>query len=443
MRLTAAGALEGEGFAVTVAESGEEALAAARKWAFDVVVLDLQLPGMSGLDVLRSLNELTDPPETVLLTGQPGHESAVEAMKLGAFDYLSKPFDRLKLIATLRNAAGRRQLRRENHTLKEVVRRREDAWKGPLVADSAAMKRILTVVDRVGPSDASVLIQGETGTGKGLIAKLLHAASPRSARPQMHINCSALTEPLLESELFGHEKGAFTGAAKAKPGLFEVADGGTLFLDEVAEMSPAMQAKLLLVLDSGELRRVGGTASIRVDVRILAATNKDLEREARDGRFREDLLFRLNVVRIDLPPLRHRTEDIAGLVEMYLQRHRIAGQPIKTVSAKALDALRGYRWPGNVRELANVIEGMVLMSSHEELCTEELPPAVLGRSRAAHAAGGSAPPDEEPVPLAEIQRRHIARVLAYTRGKKAPAARLLGIDVKTLYNKIKAYEIEV
>ncbi len=442
MRLTVAAALEGQGFSVVLAESGEEALQAISRQPFDLAVVDLNLPGVSGLEVLRAISEIRDRPEMVVLTGQPDLESAVEAMKVGAFDYISKPFDPLKLVAVLSNAATKRRLARENATLREVVQKQGEERVGQVVADSSRMREVLEVADRVAASNASVLIQGETGTGKGLMAKILHSGSHRSGKPQLHINCSAFNEQLLESELFGYEKGAFTGAVESKLGLFEVADGGTLFLDEVAEMSPAMQAKLLLVLDSGELRRVGGTSFARVDVRILAATNRDLEREVRAGRFREDLMFRLNVVKIELPPLRLRSSDIPGLVELYLDRHRLPDRARKTISKPALEALRAYRWPGNVRELANVIEGMILMAPGREISLDDLPPAISGRSQTNPEPDG-VEPDGPPASLAEVQRIHIERVLRYTEGKKAPAARLLGIDVKTLYAKIKAYDLDV
>jgi two-component system response regulator AtoC len=293
------------------------------------------------------------------------------------------------------------------------------------------------MVERVAASNAPVLIYGETGTGKGLIARAIHQASPRADQPFLAINCSAFQDQLLESELFGHEKGAFTGAIAAKPGLFEVADGGTLFLDEVAEMSPAMQAKLLQVLDTGELRRVGGTKLRRVDTRIFAATNKDLSREVRAGRFREDLFFRLNVVSLAVPPLRDRKEDIPRLGEHFLQQFRLPGQQPKTISPEALQRLMEYSWPGNVRELANTIERLVLLSPRTIIGPEDLPPNI-------RPAAELQPREADvPLPLAEVERLSIIRALTYTRGKKAPAARLLGIDVKTLNHKIRVYSIQL
>jgi len=436
IRLTVQAALRGHGFSTVFATTAEEGLAVTRGRRFEVVLLDLRLPGMQGLEMLENLRRLPHPPETVVVTGRPEPASAVEAMKLGAYDYLSKPFDVLKLVSTLKNAAAKCRLSRENTTLKHVVQQQEPYSRGPIIAASNEMKEVLSTVERIAPSDASVLIQGETGTGKGLTAKLIHNQSARTQAPHLHINCSALNDPLLESELFGHEKGSFTGATDAKLGLFEVADGGTLFLDEVGEMSPAMQAKLLQVLDDGELRRVGGTSVVKVDVRIVAATNKDLETEAAEGRFRKDLLFRLNVVNLHLPPLRQRKDDIPGLVGLYLERYRLPGQEVKTLTERAMAELCDYAWPGNVRELANVIEGMVLLAATDELDIDNLPPSL--------SASQSCPPEDEqavPVSMAEIQRRHVIRTLRYTGGKKAPAARLLGIDIKTLSSKIRRYGI--
>lgn len=444
MRLTVDSALEGNGFAARFAATAEEGIEVAKGRHFEVVLLDLHLPGMSGLEMLARLGEFAQPPETVVLTGRPDLDSAVEAIKLGAYDYLSKPFDSFKLVSTLKNAAIKYRLRRENAALKHTVSRHLPSPDGLVIADSQEMKAVLRVIGRIAPSDASVLIQGETGAGKGLMAKLIHSQSLRSHEAQLHINCSALTDTLLESELFGHEKGSFTGATSAKPGLFEIADGGTLFLDEVAEMSPAMQAKLLQVLDNGELRRVGGTSFVKVDVRIISATNKDLDKEVAEGRFRGDLLFRLRVVNLVLPPLRERREDIPALIRLYLERYRLPGQPVRTLSAPAMARLCEHSWPGNVRELANVIEGLVLLAQHDEIQLSDLPPALAAGAAAGGGTMGSAEAaGAVPEPLAEIQKRHVIRTLHYTGGKKAPAARLLGIDVKTLYSKIKSYGIDV
>ncbi len=305
-----------------------------------------------------------------------------------------------------------------------------------LLGRSQAMMDLLAIVQRVAVGSASILIQGETGTGKTLVARQIHAASPRSDRRFVAINCSAFQDQLLESELFGHEKGSFTGAASAKPGLFEIADQGTLFLDEVGDMTAAMQAKLLQVLDDGELRRVGGTKTRRVDARILAASNKDLQQEVKVGRFREDLYFRLNVIHLQVPRLADRRDDIEILVDHFLERFRLPGQPIKRFTPEAMARLRHYDWPGNVRELTNTIEGLTLLAPGDEIREEDLPPGL-------RPSGRSVTEDsDEPLPLSEVERIYIQRALRYTEGKKAPAARLLGIDVKTLRSKIRLYEID-
>lgn len=314
----------------------------------------------------------------------------------------------------------------------------------PIFGPSPANRELWRTVERVADSSASVLVRGETGSGKTLVARALHRASSRRDHAFVVINCSAFPEQLLESELFGHEKGAFTGATVRKPGLFEVADGGTLFLDEVAEMSPAMQAKLLQVLDGGEFRRVGGTRMIRSDARIVAATNKDLELEAEAGRFRRDLLFRLNVVTLAVPPLRQRLEDIPLLIQGFLQRFQRRDEAPKQLSPRAFEALVKYAWPGNVRELANTIEGLTLLAPGPTIRFEDLPPAFRREAGAPRppqvASPGGAP--GEPAPLREIERQAISRTLEYTEGKKAPAARILGIDIKTLTSKIRGYGLE-
>jgi DNA-binding NtrC family response regulator len=421
------------GCAVTSAESGEQALDSLQRQDFDVVLLDLKMPGMGGMEALRRIRESGASAEVVVLTGHPDVNTAIEAMKLGAYDYLTKPFKLAEVEAVLRRAADRRRLQRENAALRRMVAQREPL--PHVVGQSPAMRAVLQAVERIAPSEANVLIQGESGTGKGLLAQTIHQRSRRAAGPFLAINCGGFQDQLLESELFGHEKGAFTGATALKQGLFEVADRGTLLLDEVGEMSPAMQVKLLQVLDSRELRRVGGTRVHRVDVRIIGATNKDLEQEVRAGRFREDLHYRLNVLGVRLPPLRERREDIPPLIEHFLRRFRASGEAVKSVSPEALEVLQGYAWPGNVRELANTLERLVILTPGTVIGREDLPPNLRlpGGARRARARG--------PASLAEMERHHIAQVLAETGGKKMQAARLLGIDLKTLNHKIAAYRI--
>jgi DNA-binding NtrC family response regulator len=302
-----------------------------------------------------------------------------------------------------------------------------------IIGQGPAMTALFETVRRISPTDANVLIQGESGTGKGMVAIAIHAASPRASGPFLVINCSGFQDQLLESELFGHEKGSFTGATSAKQGLFEVAEGGTLLLDEVGEMSPAMQSKLLQVLDTRELRRVGGTRVHRVDVRVIAATNKDLAQEVGARRFREDLYYRLNVVNVILPSLRERKEDIPLLVEHFLSRFRVTGQRARTIAPDALRLVVDYPWPGNVRELANTIERLLILTPGDVIAPEDLPPNVQSFSG---PAGG-------PASLAEMERLHVTRVLAETGGRKMKAARLLGIDLKTLNSKIRRYGIVI
>jgi DNA-binding NtrC family response regulator len=418
------------GYTVTTAESGEEALERLRAADFDVILLDLKMPGIGGMEALRRIRESGAAGEVVILTGHPDVDSAIAAMKLGAYDYLTKPFKLSELEEILRRAAERRRLERENTALRRMVAQREPA--PVLVGKSQAMAALLATIGRIAASDANVLIQGESGTGKGLVARMIHEQSARRDGPFLVINCSAFPEQLLESELFGHEKGAFTGAAAVKPGLFEVAEGGTLLLDEVGETSAAMQAKLLQVLDTRELRRVGGTRVHRVDVRIIAATNKDLAQEVQARRFREDLYYRLNVISLTMPPLRERKEDIPPLVEHFLARFGTE-YPRKSVSPEALQLLTDYAWPGNVRELANTIERLLILAPGNVIGPDDLPADL-------RIPGG---PAGGPSSLAEMGRLHLMRILKETGGKKMQAARLLGVDIKTLNQKIKRYNISL
>jgi DNA-binding NtrC family response regulator len=421
------------GCLVTCAESGEDALGRMRAQEFDVVLMDLKMPGIGGMEALRRIRESGTSAEVVVLTGHPDVTTAIEAMKLGAYDYLTKPFKLAEVEIVLHRAAERRRLTQENTALRRMVAQGGQA--SLVLGQSRAMAAILATVGRIAAANANVLIEGESGTGKGLIAQAIHQQSPRAQGPFLAINCSGFQDQLLESELFGHEKGAFTGAATLKQGLFEVADRGTLFLDEVAEMSQAMQAKLLQVLDSREFRRVGGTRLHRVDMRIVAATNKTMQREVEGGRFREDLYYRLNVVGILVPPLRERREDIPILAEHFLARFQASAGPRKTLSPVALQSLVEYAWPGNVRELSNIIERLVILVPGTVIGPDALPPNIrTPRPGAPEAAPG-------PVSLAEMECLHIARVLQETGGKKMQAARLLGIDIKTLKKKIRDYQI--
>jgi DNA-binding NtrC family response regulator len=423
------------GCLVTCAENGEDALERLRTQEFDVVLMDLKMPGIGGLEALRRIRESGASAEVVVLTGHPDVTTAIEAMKLGAYDYLTKPFKLAEVEIVLHRAAERRRLTQENTALRRMVAQRGQP---PLVlGESRAMAAVLATVERIAAADANVLIEGESGTGKGLIAQTIHQQSRRAQGPFLAINCSGFQDQLLESELFGHEKGAFTGAVTLKQGLFEVADRGTLFLDEVAEMSPAMQAKLLQVLDSREFRRVGGTRLHRADVRIVAATNKPMQQEVEASRFREDLYYRLNVVNILVPPLRERREDIPVLAEHFLARFQASAGVRKSLAPEARQSLIEYPWPGNVRELSNIIERLVILAPGGVIGADALPANI----RSPRPGAPEAPPG--PVSLAEMERLHIARVLRETGGKKMQAARLLAIDLKTLNKKIRDYRIDL
>ncbi len=435
VRLSLEKALSREGFLMTTAANGEEALRAIKGLRFDVVLLDQGLPGRTGVEILKELRAGSNAPKVVMFTGLPEVEGAVEAMKLGAYDYVGKPLDLANVSRIIRNAAERHRLEKENTILRHMVAQRP--FVGPVVCESPQFQAVLALAKRVSRSNAPVLVSGETGTGKGLLAKILHQESLRSAEAFIQLNCGALQEQLFESELFGHKKGSFTGALHSKPGLFEVADGGTLFLDEIAELSSGMQAKLLHVLDTGEMRRVGGTNTRTVDARVISATNKDLKEEVKEGRFREDLFFRLNVVRLVLPPLRERREDIEGLVRHYLARFQLPGEPAKLLSSRAMEMLLEYAWPGNVRELANTIETLVLLTHGEKIVSADLP------SNLQPGTDIETGVSEGPLPLNEIERLHIMRTLDFTEGLKAKAARILKIDVKTLNRKIEAYKIKM
>jgi two-component system, NtrC family, response regulator AtoC len=420
------------GHAVAKAATGREAMDLLALGEFDVVLTDLVMPGVTGRDLLRWIKESELDAEVIVLTGHAEVPSAVEAMHLGAYHYLAKPWDDAELNALVARAAEKRALRKENVYLKGILSHREPP--PVLVGGSGPMRDLLGLVERVAGSDSPILILGETGTGKELIARTLHLKSARAPRPFISVNCGAMPDSLLESELFGHAKGAFTGATVTKVGLFEAADGGTLFLDELGEMSAAMQARLLRTLDSGELRRVGTERIFHVNVRIVAATARDLERDAAEGRFRADLLYRVGTVVLRLPPLRERASDIPLLVEHFASLAR-RGRRRLTFSAEAVDLLARYSWPGNVRELRNVIERLQLLSEGTEIRPQDLPPEIL-------AGRAGEPADPTKLSLAEVERLHVARVLGATGWNKSQAARLLRVDIKTINKKIRDYGIE-
>ena len=402
---------------------------------FDVVITDLRMPDGDGLDVLRAVKAQAADTEVILLTAYAGWESAKEAIRLGALDYFEKGREPDELYHRIDKALAEQALRRENENLRQQLSERYGIA-GP-IAQSPAMTTVLDLVERVAPTDATLLIQGESGTGKELIAQAVHQASPRAPRPFVAVNCGAVPEALLESELFGHVRGAFTGAIASKLGLFEEAHGGTLFLDEVGEMPAALQVKLLRVLQSGEFRRLGATQALTTDVRVLAATNRDLVEMVRQGMFRDDLFYRLNVIRVVVPPLRERREDIPALAEHFLARSAGKLNRELRLSAEAVERLLRYPWSGNVRELENAIERATILARGATVSPDDLPPHV-----AAGLELGPSPALPRQITLAEAERIHILQTLERFGGNHSSAAEALGIGRTTLWRKLKEYGIE-
>ncbi|MBI4609889.1 MAG: sigma-54-dependent Fis family transcriptional regulator [Candidatus Rokubacteria bacterium] len=417
-----------KGHEVEGAADGMEALERLKESSPDVVLLDIKMPRMEGIDLLRELQRFPEAPQAIVMTGFQDVSTAVEAMKLGAYDYLTKPAKIEELDVLIRKAAEKGRLIRENIALRARVA--GGARFGGILTRSPKMLDVLALVERVAPTDSTVLILGESGTGKELVARAIHERSPRAREAFAPIHCGALPREVLESELFGHEKGAFTGAVETKPGLIELADGGTLFLDEIGELEPDSQVKLLRVLETGSFFRVGGTRTRAVDARVVTATNRDLSEAMRAGQFRQDLYYRINTITLWLPPLRERNEDIALLAEHFLQQN--AGYGVKRLSAKALGCLEAYDWPGNVRELQHAIERATILSRSAEIQPDDLPSEV----RCGEPGRGPSPGS-----LEEIERQHIIATLRQVGGHRGKAAALLRIDPKTLYRKILSYKI--
>ncbi len=438
-------ALRRDGYDVHPFADPREGVARLAAEGADVVLTDLRMPGLTGMDVIRQVVRENPGIPVVVLTAFGTVESAVEAVRAGASDYLMKPVGIPQLRAAVFKALKEREKNRElERKEREIERLREEAGhRGSavgIIGASRAMEEVLRKIGLVAPTRMNVLIQGESGTGKELVAREIHARSPREGRPFLPVNCAAIPENLLESEMFGHEKGAFTGAVSARAGKFEMAEGGTLFLDEIGEISPALQAKLLRAIEQKEVTRIGGSQVIRVDVRILAATNQDLKAKVEEKAFREDLFYRLNVFNITVPPLRDRREDIPRLAEQFLEdvsrENRI---PRKRLSPGALKMLLAYRWPGNIRELRNAIETSALVSAGDQVQEEDLPPEIPAGALPPSSLGPI--PLPPPRPLEEIERDAILAALKETGGNKKEAAKILGIGIATLHRKVKTYGI--
>ncbi|MCI0492060.1 MAG: sigma-54 dependent transcriptional regulator [Planctomycetes bacterium] len=434
-----ADSLRSVGFACTVATSGREGVEELERATYEIVITDLKMPEVGGLEVLATCKQLQPDAEVILVTGHGTIESAVEAMRRGAFNYLLKPLDLKQLRAVVENTARSQYLRRANA---ELHRRLDErfGFEG-VVGNTPQMHDVVAKLQRIAPTDATVLIQGDTGTGKELVAKAIHQNSPRKKRPFVPLNCAALSEHILESELFGHVRGAFTDASNDRQGKFEYADGGTLFLDEVGDMPLPTQIKLLRVLESGEITRVGSNEPVKVNVRILSATNRDLERAIAAGTFREDLYHRLKVITIRLPRLAERLEDIPLLIDYFLKeqckRHH---KTVRSIAPAARRRLLAFDWPGNVRQLRNVIESMVVVDYDEVLDLDDLPMELLppdGDVAADRGADGLH--DLVGKPMSEIESLFIAETLKITGGNREEAAEMLGIGERTLYRKIKEY----
>ncbi|MCL6555458.1 MAG: sigma-54 dependent transcriptional regulator [Burkholderiales bacterium] len=428
--------MEKEGYRVTACQSGAEAMDCLERMRFDVVLTDLRMEGADGMDVLKRSRQLQPDAEVIFITGYATAESAVQALKHGAFYYLAKPFRLDEVRKVVAEAVEKVRLRRENQLLRrEIARYRDDVG---IVTQDPAMQRLLEIARQIAPTDCNVLITGASGTGKELLARYVHQYSNRRDGPYTAINCGAFTEELLANELFGHEKGAFTGATALKKGLIEVSTGGTLFLDEVTEMTPSMQVKLLRVLQEKEVLRLGSTRPVPCDVRVLAATNRDVEEAVSSGRFREDLYFRLNVVNLHLPSLAERRGDIPLLAHHFLAKYaRRMNKAVSRLSAEVMATLMEYGFPGNVRELENLIERGVAMATDDTIEVIHLPEHVQKR-----AGRGLVPPGNRLPTLAEQERAYIQRVLKEVNGNQTAAAQILGINRASLWRKLKAWQSE-
>jgi DNA-binding NtrC family response regulator len=450
LRLVLQKELQRLGYRVHAAADGEAALRQLEESNVDVLLCDINMPRMDGMELLRRLHERPNPPEVIMLTGQGTIETAVEAMKNGAHDYLTKPYSINELDVRVRQAADKRRLRTDNQRLRAQIERQSALPE--IVSQSEAMKEAIRLVERVAPSEASVLITGESGTGKELIAQAIHRLSSRAGGSFIDLNCAAFQETLLESELFGYEAGAFSGAKARKLGLIELADGGTLFLDEISELPATLQAKLLRAIETRTFFRVGGVRKVEVNVRIVAATNRDLDSVVADGTFRADLLYRINSFQIHLAPLRERPEDVAPLTEYILKQ--LAGASTPQLTDEVVSKLRAYTWPGNVRQLRNCLERAILLSNEGRITTSELPPEVARTNGAmpfatAPLSSGTAPTTvgdsgglSAPGSLREVEKQQIISALEQTGWHRGKAAEMLGISPSTLYRRLRDYNLE-
>jgi two-component system response regulator AtoC len=432
------------GYRVQTASRARDALDLLQHEHFDFVVSDIRMPGMDGLEMLERVQTTVPGVTVIMMTAFGTHDTAIEAMKRGAYDYISKPFKPDELVLVLQKAEERERLKRENKRLREVLEKGADSFEG-MIGRSPAMGRVYDLVRRVAAIKSTVLVTGESGTGKELVAGAVHRLSPRNVREFVAVNCAAIPANLLESELFGYVRGAFTDAVRTRPGLFEEASGGTLFLDEIGEMPVDLQIKLLRVLEEGAVRRLGDSKTVPVDTRVIAATAKDLKAECRTGRFREDLFFRINVLPIKVPPLRERREDIPLLVRHFTARSAAsAGKVPPSVSPEAMRRLLDYDWPGNVRELENTIERAVVLADGPVISTEQLPDEAFSAAVPGNADAGA--PDEGGLSLKvsteRLEREFIARALRFTGGNRTRAAELLEISLRSLVYKIKEYGLE-
>jgi DNA-binding NtrC family response regulator len=433
-----AGELRRLGHEVATAASGEEAAESARRQEPELVLLDLRLPGMDGLETLKALRSRHPSLEVIMLTGHGSIDSAIECVREGAFDYVTKPCPLDEITIRIQRAIERRALRQRASLLERALSPADPA--ASLLGESPEFRRMLHLAELVAARNSTVLISGETGSGKERVAILIHARSPRQSKPFVVVDCAALQESLLQSELFGHERGAFTGAEKAKPGLFEVAHGGTIFLDEIGEISPATQVGLLRVLDTSVFRHLGGTREIRVDVRVLAATNRDLRAMVAKGLFREDLYYRLSTISVEIPPLRKRTGDIELLTRYFVAMLNERYGARKTVALETLETLRRHPWPGNVRELLHAVEAAVIVCEGPEILPEHLPASVRGATLSPATPPVMASDGRIPT-LAEMEVEHIRRAIEASRGHRGNAAKTLGISERNLYRKLKEYRL--